>query len=90
MTIHLPPRKAVSPHQERVETEIEARLGSSWNGFSGYRRLDEPSNMCCRRELPEGEGVESGTLTSAGQEVSRSVLKRDDKVMLRIPRSSVY
>jgi lipoprotein-anchoring transpeptidase ErfK/SrfK len=46
----------------------------------GYRRQGEESNICCRRELPEGEVLETGTLVTAGQEIPRAVLKRDDEV----------
>jgi len=40
----------------------------------GYRHATEDANICCRELLPEGELVDAGAVTCAGEEVDRDLL----------------
>lgn len=40
----------------------------------GYRHMTEDPNICCRQRLPEGELVDAGSVTCAGEEVDRALL----------------
>jgi len=43
----------------------------------GYRHMTEDPNICCPARLPEGELVEAGVVTCAGEELERDVLQCD-------------
>lgn len=43
----------------------------------GYRHMTEEPNMCCRARLPEGELVEAGVVSCAGEEIEREALRCD-------------
>jgi lipoprotein-anchoring transpeptidase ErfK/SrfK len=43
----------------------------------GYRHLTEEPNICCRDRLPEGELVDAGVVSCAGEEIDRQTLRCD-------------
>lgn len=45
----------------------------------GFRHASEDPNVCCRELLPEGEVVEAGTITCAGESVAKALLTCDGK-----------
>lgn len=46
----------------------------STNLVIGYRHATEDPNICCRDRLPEGDVVEAGSVTCAGEVVSKALL----------------
>jgi lipoprotein-anchoring transpeptidase ErfK/SrfK len=51
----------------------------STNLVVGYRHGTEDPNICCRRELPEGELVEASAVPCAGEELDKAVLTCEGK-----------
>ncbi len=51
----------------------------SRNLVIGYRHVTEDPNICCRDRLPEGEVVEAGTVTCAGERVDKALLVCEGK-----------
>ncbi len=47
----------------------------SVNLVVGYRHVTEDPNICCRQRLPEGELVQSGSVTCQGEEIEKSLLR---------------
>ncbi len=45
----------------------------------GFRHETEDPNICCRERLPEGELVDAGTVTCAGEEIERVLLQCDGR-----------
>jgi lipoprotein-anchoring transpeptidase ErfK/SrfK len=41
----------------------------------GYRHVTEDPNICCRQRLPEGELVQTGSVTCQGEEIEKSLLQ---------------
>ncbi len=46
----------------------------------GFRHVTEDPNICCREQLPEGELVDAGTVTCAGEKVERAVLECEGRI----------
>ena len=54
-------------------------MEGSTNLVIGYRHATEDPNICCRDRLPEGEVIDVGSVSCAGEMVSKSVLVCEGK-----------
>jgi lipoprotein-anchoring transpeptidase ErfK/SrfK len=60
---------------QRIEGKNYVSLNQgSVNLVVGYRHMTEDRNICCRQQMPEGEVVDAGSVTCAGEEIEKALL----------------